>query len=200
MIPSVISEIERVGRQACAVQRGSNAFVNLLLAEVARRKVDADSKVGQPEDAHRSGVRAGLMEHPLRDVENRPDLLRDSDETVRLDDAQQRMVPAQQRLGGDDPAGLEIDDRLIENGELAARQRLPQIQLEAHPFENARVHRVAVKLCILPARIFRAIHRRVGLFDEFRAVGRVLRKQTRADARRNRELAPFERNRLIERA
>ena len=42
-----------------------------------------------------------------------------------------RVVPAHQRLGGDDVAVLEVDDRLVLDGELAALDRLLELLLEA---------------------------------------------------------------------
>ena len=51
-----------------------------------------------------------------------------------------RVTPADQRLGCDLLAGLDIDDGLVMNFELARFERVTQIQFKFAPFWRPRIH------------------------------------------------------------
>src|SRR4029079_15728031 len=61
---------------------------------------------------------ARLLEHPAAERDDEPALLRDRDEVVRRHDAAGRVRPPEERLGPDDGAGLQVDDRLVVEDEL----------------------------------------------------------------------------------
>ena len=73
-----------------------------------------------------------------------------------------RMVPAQQRLEAGEPLLAEIDDRLIEQFEVALGERAAQRQIERAARLGDRVH-VRMKQPVLsaPGRLG-AIHRKIG--------------------------------------
>ncbi len=56
-----------------------------------------------------------------------------------------RMIPAQQRLAGRNPPGLQIDQRLIEQLEFFVSQRLAQIELQGAPRLDGLRHFIAEK-------------------------------------------------------
>src|SRR6185436_2250782 len=85
-------------------------------------------------------VRAGLAEHPLADLDNQPDLLGERDELAWHHEAADGVLPAEQRLEGGDVTGLQIDDRLIVQPELAIDERAPQIELERAAALHGRIH------------------------------------------------------------
>ena len=51
------------------------------------------------------------------------------------------MLPADERLEADDPIGSKIDEGLVVETQLAARDRPPEVVLELNPFERRRAHR-----------------------------------------------------------
>ena len=51
------------------------------------------------------------------------------------------MLPADERLEPDDPAVVEVDDRLVVAAQLAAHERGSQVVLEVDPLEHRRAHR-----------------------------------------------------------
>src|SRR5439155_19164068 len=70
-------------------------------------------------------------EHVAPELDDLPRLLGERDEFERRDPAEARMLPAQQRLGALDAAGAQVDDRLVEDVDLAARDRAAQRALDA---------------------------------------------------------------------
>ena len=76
------------------------------------------------------------------------------------------MRPAQQRLAGLDPAGLEVEQRLIVQVERVALQRLAQIEFQISARLGGRFH-FALEPQPLPAPLgFRPIERQVGVAQE----------------------------------
>ena len=61
---------------------------------------------------------AGLLEHPLPERDDQAGVLGERDEHVRRQHALHGVVPADERLDAGDAAGLERDDRLVEQTEL----------------------------------------------------------------------------------
>src|SRR5690606_20081936 len=76
--------------------------------------VDRDPYVARPGVAPGARLAAGLAQHPVADAHDVAGDLRVRDEVVRAHLAQLRVVPADQRLGGDDAAAGELDLRLVD--------------------------------------------------------------------------------------
>ena len=83
-----------------------------------------------PESSQRRGVLAGLAQHPVAERPDQAGLLGDSKEIARRQDAFARTLPAHQRLVAAQAAGGELELRLVEDDELVALQRQPQIALQ----------------------------------------------------------------------
>ena len=73
---------------------------------------------------------ARLDQYMRGERDDEPGLFRDGDELGRRIDVAIGTLPAQQRLEAGDPRRRELDDRLIEDRELLALDRAPQLGLE----------------------------------------------------------------------
>ena len=83
-----------------------------------------------------SDLLACLAEHPPSDVDNETSLLEHGDEDVGCDGPLGRMLPPKQRL---DPLQLhlvQIEDRVVEQEELASAEGGFQIGLEGEPLRG----------------------------------------------------------------
>ena len=76
------------------------------------------------------------------------------------------MIPAQQRLAGRDPPGLEIDQRLVEQFEFLVGQRLAQIQFQDAAGLDGLRHLVAEEAEGAAAVGLGAIQRHVGVLQQ----------------------------------
>ena len=84
-----------------------------------------------------------------------------------------RMVPARQRLEAGDGAVLEPDDRLIEDGDLLALERPPQIGLDRQAVGLARAHGGLEHLDAIAADALGVIHREFGVLEHLLAALRL---------------------------
>ena len=87
------------------------------------------------------------------------------------------MIPPDQSFGADDTAGLEVDLRLMEQSEVARRDRRPQL---AEQLQTSDVRLVVVGRCehVGSAGLLRLVHRRIGSSHQRRrrfAVARIER-------------------------
>ena len=106
------------------------------------------------------------------------------------------MVPAQQRLHGDELVAGEIDLRLIGERELAGRQRAAQVDLERAARLDARVH-VRLEEAERAAPLgLGAIEREVGAFHQVVGGAAVVRRERDADADAGIDLLPVDLDRL----
>src|SRR3546814_2985191 len=93
------------------------------------------------------------------------------------------MVPAQQRLGGDDRAVGKADLRLIDERELVALDRAAQIDLELRAIGKLVRERLAELFDPAAPMPLRLIHRRVGGAHQLGQRGAVARAQRDAHRR-----------------
>ena len=93
------------------------------------------------------------------------DLLGDGDELGRRAAAHLGMIPARQRLEAGDRAVLEPHDRLIEDRDLVALERAPQLRFERQPIGLARPHRRLEQLDAVAADALGVIHRELGVLE-----------------------------------
>ena len=84
---------------------------------------------------------AGLAEDPAADRQDRAVLLGDLDELVGHDQAALGMLPADERLDAGEPAGREVDDRLV------ARARAGRGRRRAGARRSARGARGSPRAC-----------------------------------------------------
>src|ERR1700754_833661 len=77
------------------------------------------------------------------------------------------MAPAEQRLVTDDTAVLEIDERLIERHELVARERTAQVAFQFQQRKGLAAQAIVEHGGAMAAFVLRAVHRRVGVTEQF---------------------------------
>ena len=92
------------------------------------------------------------------------------------------VLPADQRLDGDDAGVLDVDDRLHVQAQLALADRAPQPRREREPLTGVRRLRLVERHRAATAALG-LVHRVVGVLEERVRVGRVLRVQRDADRR-----------------
>jgi hypothetical protein len=73
------------------------------------------------------------------------------------------MIPAQQGFHTLDLSALDIYQRLIMQDQLATFRRTSQTVFQFQPFHGMRVHFRRVELEIITARVFGAVHGRIGV-------------------------------------
>ncbi|MEZ5182317.1 MAG: hypothetical protein R2702_10650 [Acidimicrobiales bacterium] len=110
--------------------------------ELAARQVDVQLEVGR-----HLALGPPVRRLPRRHLEDRhPDvadhagLLGQLDERGRAHQAAHRVVPAQEGLEGDDPAGHQVDDRLVVAEELVLPDGLAQVLAELEALEGTDAH------------------------------------------------------------
>ncbi len=109
------------------------------------------------------------------------------------------MVPADQRLDADDPAGAHLDLRLVVELELAAFERLAQVVLERKALRRRGPHRLAVEKAAVAAFALGVRHRHVGVLEQRVEVVAVARIEHDADRRRHEYFLRAEHDRLRQR-
>ena len=92
--------------------------------------------------------------------------------------------PAQQRLGADDRAIVQVDLRLIEDHQFVALERAPQLALEHQPLDRGGVHLRRIEREAVAAVLLGVVHRGVGVADQVDDVLGVVRAERDADAGR----------------
>ena len=98
----------------------ADARVEILLPQLARRKIDGDGQRAETRRLPGPDVGAGASDRPLANRHDEPRLLEDRDELVGQDEPALGMAPSQQRFGSAQlPAG-QLELRLVEERELVA--------------------------------------------------------------------------------
>ena len=109
-------------------------------------------------------------------------LLGDRNELGRRDHAALGMVPAQQRLAAVIAVVADVDQRLVVQLELAAHDRLAQIEFQRAPRLHARVHLGLEEPIGAAAVGLGAVQRQVGVLQQLVRLGAVVRRHGDADA------------------
>ena len=157
-------------------EQGADVVGQIQVDQVVGREVDRDAQfvAVRPPDGAR-GERP--VEHGQSEGTDEPGALRQADELLRCHLAVHRVVPAGQRLGaGDGPVvhgrlRLDLDRQLVEQDGLA------QVGLQGQPFGAVGVQDRVVDTGRPASRRFRRVHGDVGLRQQPRGGGRVLRRQ-----------------------
>ena len=89
---------------------------------------------------------ARLAQDPRPDGDDQAVALGQRDEAQRRDHAEDRVVPAQQRLDAGDAAVVERHQRLVDEAQLAVVERVAQAALELQALHRALAHRVVEDL------------------------------------------------------
>ena len=129
---------------------------------------------------------ARLAKDPAADRQDRAVLFGDLDEVARRHEAALRVLPAHEGLDAREPAGLEVDDRLVAEVQLVELDGLLELHRELVAVADGLVHARVEDLEAGLAAGLGHVHRDVGVADH---VGRPLDRVARpgdADARRDR--------------
>ena len=175
---SVISSSSRCAGRPDAASALTTVCTQIVALELHRRDVDRDPDVVRP--VRRLG--AGRPQHPFAERIDQAGLLRDRNELGRRDHAALGMVPAQQRLAADDPVVADVDQRLVVQLELAAHERLAQVDLQRAARLHARVHLRLEEAVGAAAVGLGAVQRHVGVLQQLIRLGAVVRRHGDADA------------------
>ena len=128
-----------------------------------------------------AGLAAGLAQDVAAERDDQAGLLGERHELGGRHEAADRVLPAHERLRGDDPAGVERDDRLVLDDHLLALDRLRQLLLEVVAAQDRGGH---LRLEELEARLalgLRLVHGDVGVADQLVAVAAALLRAGEAD-------------------
>ena len=107
----------------------------------------------------RAQLRARFANDPERERDDHPGLLGDGDEARRRDHAASGVMPAHQRFDGGDRAAAHVDDGLVDQREVLARDRMVHVALEREPFDHLGLHRVVVERDAVRALRLARVHR-----------------------------------------
>ena len=114
---SVISIVSRPGSSPVSCRTRFDVDDELVGVELARGDVDGDAdRMAGVAPAH--GLPAGLLQHPLADLDDQPGLLEQRDEVVRLHEPARRAAPADQRLHARGAHVVQAERRLVDEEEL----------------------------------------------------------------------------------
>ena len=157
---------------------------------------DIDERV--PERVPRRGLPARLAEHPPADLGDQPGLLEHRDELVRADDAARRVVPAQQRLHAVHVHRVEVEERLVQQVELAVGERGLQVHLQPEPVDHRRLHLGREQRGAVLAHRLGAVQRDVGVAEQVLAGVAVALGDADAGGDRQRAVEAVEQERLAQ--
>ncbi len=161
--------------------------------ELARRSVDADMHdiaIDGPPDllgevGPLPGDGGGALEHPVADRQDEAGFLGQGDEFRGRDRSLVGMVPTQERLGIDDIAGGEVDDRLVMHVELAVLQGAPQIEYELMARRRRPLHFGGEPVETGSAGTLGGIHRLIGVLHQGFGAVAIVGEAGQADAGRD---------------
>ena len=97
------------------------------VVELARRDVDRHVHRSAVQTVEVGRLRACLRQHPFAEPHDQARLLGERDELDGRELACRRMLPADERLVARDLVAVEVDDRLVVEPELLARDALAEL-------------------------------------------------------------------------
>ncbi len=178
------NEIEAQLDAASALQAGENLRLPVLtkrVAESSRKGVGGLPLAQLPTD---------LLEEPATDRHDEPVVFDDRHEFGRRHETARRMTPAHQRLEARQAAGAHIDDGLKVGQELVPLERQSEVGVEVQALLHLLAHRGLEGLGATLAGDLGAMHRRVGVMQQFLRRGAPGSAHGNPDARRREDLAP----------
>ena len=141
---------------------------------------------------------AGLLEHPASERDDQAGLLGERNELAGREHAALGMAPPHERLGADDAAGLQVDDRLVVQEKLRAFDRAVQIGFQLEALDHGGAHAGLEDLAQALSLFLGVVQGDVGVAQEL-----ALRLSGDADrdpaARRQKDLLAVEQDRVLQR-
>ena len=167
------------------LQRGRRDFVTaedradpadeIGLPKLFEREVDGDPPRGRHGSLPVTEVFAHPIEYPFPDFDDEVGFFGQRDEVRRQDDAAFRQLPAHERLGTDNFAGLDVVFRLIVDQELVPFECALEFALGHQPFDRGFVHLRGIIRVEVAAALFGVIQRRIRVADQVDDVRRIVR-------------------------
>ncbi len=186
--------------QAVAVQHAPETAGKIGAPQLRGRQVGADKEILAQHPAPLRQLRAQAVQNPVADLKDQPAGFGNVQKLRRMQHAYGRSMPAQQRLRTDETCALQIQQRLVEQFELAAQQALLEAGRE---FLTALRDGVGVRrshaVGVAPAALGR-VHGFIGHPQQSLGVAAMIRIHRNADAQTKLQRASGGLQRGIERA
>ena len=182
-------------------ERGAHRFGDVGLRELAGGQVHGqlDVVLGARGPVPSGDGAAGAGQHPFADGDDQSGPFGGLQELAGEQQPAFRMVPPDQGFDADRATGRDVDDRLVVEDELVARQGVRQVLLEVHPITSRAPHLVVEELHLARrAMCLGVVHGRVGLAQERFCGNDLVRDASHADAHRDVEHFALESEGLVE--
>ena len=111
-------------------------------------------------------MRTGLHQDRSSERDDQARLLGQGDEVGRRNDSALRMLPADEGLDRGEPAGLQIEDRLVVHGEALVGHRVPQLGHQLEPVGALVVEIRVEEVVAAVAPRLRGVHGEVGVAQQ----------------------------------
>ena len=154
--------LEVAGAQRVRDRRREGGVAQLVGGDVHRH----DEIRRRPRLAPAGELAAGLADGPFADRGHHARLLGGRHEVARTEQAAGRVLPVHARLERADATAAERELRLVAHVQLAAAQRVAQVDLVGEAGERAGAHLLAEDDVAVLAVLLGAVHRGVGVADE----------------------------------
>src|SRR6266852_806290 len=185
-------ELEDVGVRPGGLEDFRELGYELLLAELACRKVDSDRHPRQAGGLPGFGAYAYLAQRPQADRNDHSRFFGEVDEFLRKQQALLGVLPAQQRFDPGDRAGRNVDLGLVVHAELAPLQAVPQAGLQRELLRRVRLQLGGKEAESVAAPFLGAVHGDVRSREQRLRVAAVGRISADPDAQRDVELLPVD--------
>ena len=123
----------------------------------------------------------GALEREQAEIDDHANFFGDPDELRRRQPAHFGMIPAHQRLEARHGAVLEPDDGLVQQHDLVALERVPQLGLQRQTIAPARAHRRLEHFDAVAADALAVIHGELGVFQDLFLARRLSLGKRQAD-------------------
>ena len=192
-------EAQRSRQQPADLERTLHFVHEVAAGEKPRRDVHRNTERLAEHPLPGGRLAACVAEHRIGERHDEPGLLGHRDEIGRADHPTAGTGPAHERLEAADVRRGQLDDRLVDEREVVALDRLAQLGLERQALDRRGVHVRVEDLIAAAAGRLGAIHRDVGVAQQFVHGGVWRAAEHDADTRRRVDLVAVQADRIAER-
>ncbi len=108
-------------------------------------------------------------------------------EAIRHDQAQFRVLPADECLDTNDQSVFQADQRLIMENEFPLDQRTTQVAFHQQSIERRGIHFAGIELEVIPSHLLGSIHCGIGILEQHFQIQAIVRINADAQRWRDRE-------------